>query len=102
MEMEGKTIILTTPQELSRVVVEALHSALTAPGFLMPSKKRLLSAKDIAAEFGIAKRTLEHWRAEGTGPAYTMVGGRIFYERAKMEAYIAAGRVRPADGSRRT
>ena len=29
---------------------------------------------------------------------YTTVGGRIYYERARMEAYIAAGRVRPVDG----
>jgi hypothetical protein len=54
-----ETIILTVPKKLSRVVAEALHSVLAAPGFLMPSKKRLLSAKGIREEFGIAGRTLE-------------------------------------------
>jgi hypothetical protein len=59
MEIEGKTIILTTPKELSRVVAEALHSVLATPGLLISSKKRLLSAKEIGEEFGIARRTLE-------------------------------------------
>jgi hypothetical protein len=59
MEIEGKTIILTTPKELNRVVVEAPHSVLAVPGFLMPSKKRLLSAKEIHGEFGISRCTLE-------------------------------------------
>ncbi|MDR3363274.1 MAG: hypothetical protein LBO64_10635, partial [Desulfovibrio sp.] len=81
MEIEGKTIILTTPKELSRVVVEALHSVLAAPGLLMPSKKRLLSAKEIGQEFGISRRTLESWRSQGIGPEYTIVGGRTMYNR---------------------
>jgi hypothetical protein len=59
MEMEGKTIIRTTPQELSRIVGEALHSVLAAPGFFMPAQKRLLSAKEIREEFAISRRTLE-------------------------------------------
>jgi predicted site-specific integrase-resolvase len=95
MEMEGKTIILTTPQELNRVVVEALHSVLTAPGFLMPPKKRLLSAKEIREEFGIARRTLESWRSQGIGPEYSIVGGRAMYERVAFEKFIAAGSVKP-------
>jgi hypothetical protein len=95
MEMEGKTIILTTPQELSRIVREALHSILSAPGFLMPSKRRLLSAKEILDEFGISRRTLEEWRRQGIGPEYSMVGGRAMYERAAFEKFIAAGSVKP-------
>jgi hypothetical protein len=59
MKMEGKTIILTTPQKLSQVVVEAPHSVLAASEFLMPSKKQRLSGKEIREEFGIARRTLE-------------------------------------------
>ena len=63
----------------------------------MPSKKRLLSAKDITEQFGIAKRTLEHWRKLGTGPEYTTVGGRVMYDRAGFEKFITAGWVRPMD-----
>ena len=63
----------------------------------MPSKKRLLSVKEIAEEFGIAKRTLEYWRQLGTGPEYTMVGGKVMYARIDFEKFVAEGRVRPAD-----
>jgi len=38
MEKKGQEIIVTTPDELHRVIVAALHSVLAAPGFLMPSK----------------------------------------------------------------
>jgi predicted site-specific integrase-resolvase len=95
MEIEGKTIILTTPKELSRVVVEALHSVLAAPGVLMPSKKLLLSAKEIQEEFSISRRTLEVWRSQGIGPEYTIVGGRAMYDRVAFEKFVAAGRVKP-------
>ena len=100
METEGQTIIVTTPKELTQIVATAMRSVLENPG-MPPAKrgKKLLSARDIEQEYGIAKRTLEHWRSEGTGPEYTTVGGRIYYERARMEDYIAAGRVRPVDCS---
>jgi len=97
MGNDGREIIVTTPDELHRVVVAALHSVMTAPDFVMPSKKRLLSAKDIAEQFGIAKRTLEHWRKIGTGPEYTTVGGRVLYDRVGFEKFIRSGWVRPMD-----
>ena len=97
MEMEGRTIILTTPQELSRIVSETLQSILAAPNFLAPSKRRFLTVKEIGNEFGIAKRTLEYWRKLGTGPEYTTIGGRVMYDRLAFEKYVADGTVRPAD-----
>lgn len=63
----------------------------------MPSKKRLLAAKDILEQYGIAKRTLEYWRKLGTGPEYTTVGGRVLYDRLSFEKFIATGWVRPTD-----
>ena len=97
MEKTGQGIIVITPDELHRLIVAALHSVLAAPDFLMPSKKRLLSAKDITEQFGIAKRTLEHWRKLGTGPEYTTVGGRVLYDRKSFEKFIRSGWVRPVD-----
>jgi hypothetical protein len=95
--MEDRPIILTTPNELTRVVVEAMRLVLESNEFFKYNGKRLLSGSEVAKEYGISKRTLEHWRAEGSGPEYTTVGGRIMYERDRLEKYIAAGRVRPAD-----
>jgi hypothetical protein len=95
--MEGNTIIVTTPDMLELVVTKTMRSALESSEFVQHHGKRLLSGSEVAKEYGIAKRTLEHWRNAGTGPEYTTVGGRVVYERARLEKYIAAGRVRPMD-----
>jgi hypothetical protein len=100
MEKKEQVVFVTTSEELNRVVVAAMHSVLEARGLSVKHEKKLLSARDIESEYGIAKRTLEHWRNGGTGPEYTTVGGRIMYERVRFDKYIAAGRVRPADVAR--
>jgi hypothetical protein len=93
--MEDRPITLTTPDDLERIVMKAMCSVLESHGFFKYNGKRLLSGREVEKEYGIAKRTLEHWRAEGSGPEYTTVGGRIMYERSRLEKFIAAGRVRP-------
>jgi hypothetical protein len=78
MGTEGQTVIVTTPDELSRVIVMALLSVMDTRRLVpAPRERKLLSARDMEQEYGIPKRTLEHWRAEGIGPEYTTVGGRI-------------------------
>jgi hypothetical protein len=94
--MEDQPIIVTTQAALARIVEEAMRSALKSPEIFEHGGKRLLSGKEVEKEYGIGKRTLEQWRAEGAGPEYSNVGGRIMYERSKLEKFIAAGRVRPA------
>jgi hypothetical protein len=94
--MEDQPIIVTTQAALARIVSEAVRSALELPAGGGQNVKRLLSVKEVEREFGIGRRTLEHWRAEGAGPEYTNIGGRIMYERSVLEKFVAAGRVRPA------
>lgn len=95
--MGAPPIIVTTPEELARIVVAAMRSILEEFRRVVPSEKaqgkKLLDAKDVEAEFGIGKRMLERWRAEGLGPQYTTVGRRIFYERSILEGFFANGRV---------
>jgi hypothetical protein len=98
--MENQPIIVTTQAALERIVTDAMHSALRSPDIFKHNGARLLSGKDVQKEYGISKRVLEYWRAEGSGPEYTTVGGRIMYERSILEKFIAAGRVRPAHMSR--
>jgi hypothetical protein len=98
--MEDRAIIVTSPGELAQIVTEAMRDALESPELLRQQGKRLLSGREVEKEYGIAKRTLEHWRNEGTGPEYTTVGGRVLYERTLLEKFIAAGRVRPIDRTR--
>lgn len=99
MEIEGRTIILSTPEELLPLITEAIRTAghektVDFPG--LPGKK-LLAPKDVEREFGIHQKTLAYWRTEGVGPAYTNFGRRVFYERAVLEEYIASGRVQTSE-----
>ena len=84
MEIEGRTIILSTPEELLPLITQAVRTAeqgKTADAPDLPGKK-LLAPKDVEREFG---------------PVYTNFGRRVFYERAVLEEYIASGRVQTSD-----
>ena len=35
-----------------------------------------------------SERTLERWRTEGTGPAFTKVGHRVFYRASSIASYL--------------
>lgn len=99
MEIESRTIILSTPEELLPLITEAVRAAghgKTADAPSLPGKK-LLAPKDIEREFGIHQKTLAYWRMEGVGPAYTTFGRRVFYERAVLEEYIESGRIQTSE-----
>ena len=99
MEIEGRTIILSTPEELLPLITQAVRTAeqgKTADAPDLPGKK-LLAPKDVEREFGIHQKTLAYWHMEGVGPVYTNFGRRVFYERAVLEEYIASGRVQTSD-----
>ena len=102
MKVEGNTIIISSPDELFSLITEAVRAARCehaedASGSL---RKKLLAPKDVEREFGIHQKTLAYWRQEGVGPAYTNCGRRVFYERAALEEYIAAGRIQTSDSIR--
>ncbi|GAB7511641.1 hypothetical protein [Bilophila wadsworthia] len=99
MEIEGRTIILSTPEELLPLITQAVRTAeqgKTADAPDLPGKK-LLAPKDVEREFGIHQKTLAYWHMEGVGPVYTNFGRRVFYERAVLEEYIASGRVQTSE-----
>lgn len=85
-------VIVTTPDELQRLVVDAVSTVAQTIVPPIPRKK-LLSSKDVEKEYGIKERLLENWRCQGVGPTYTNVGRSVYYERDLLEQYIASGRV---------
>ena len=101
MEIEGR-IIISTPEELLPLITEAVRLAGYVPTRNTPedTTKKLLAPKDVEREFGIHQKTLAYWRLEGIGPAYTNFGRRVFYERAVLEEYIAAGRINTSNSGR--
>jgi hypothetical protein len=61
----------------------------------------LFTAKESAAYRRCSVRKLDRERAEGRGPAYVRIDGRIFYRRSDVDRFIAAhvrgGEVRVPD-----
>lgn len=104
MEVEGRTIIISNPEELLSLITEAIRAIKTEKTVVEYDvgslSKKLLTPKDIEKEFGIRQKTLAYWRMEGVGPAYTNFGRRVFYERAVLEEYIASGRVQTSESIR--
>ena len=73
METDGRTIIISTPEELLPLITEAVRLA----GYEnvrdtsdCPNQK-LLAPKDVEREFGIRQKTLAYWRQECIG-AFSM------------------------------
>ena len=101
METDGRTIIISTPEELFPLITEAVR--LAGYGYENTrntsdrSNQKLLAPKDGVREFGIRQKTLAYWRQEGIGPAYTSFGRRVFYERTVLEEYIASGRIQTSE-----
>jgi hypothetical protein len=47
-----------------------------------------LSRKDAAAYLGRAEKTLAMWETEGKGPRSVLVGGRRFYFKDTLDAFV--------------
>ena len=96
MLTEKHTVIVTTPEELLPLLMEAVRTVEEErkADDVSPQGKRLLSPKDIEHEFGIHRKMLAEWRSEGIGPAYTTFGRRILYERAVVENSIISKRIK--------
>jgi hypothetical protein len=50
----------------------------------------LLTPRECAAYRRCSGRKLDRERADGRGPAYVRIDGRIFYRRADLDCFIAA------------
>jgi hypothetical protein len=48
-----------------------------------------LSRADAARYLGVTPKTLSMWQLEGKGPPSVKVGGRVFYYRSALDAFIA-------------
>jgi hypothetical protein len=56
----------------------------------IPSK--ILTAKEAADFLRLSPDTLAKKRVEGAGPAFVKIFGRVMYEQAELDAFIAKGR----------
>ena len=95
MEKEGRTVIISTPEELFPLITEAVRAARSENTADSGSRsdKKLLTPRDIEKEFGLHPKMLAYWRLEGIGPTYITFGRRVFYERPVFEDFVQSGRI---------
>ncbi len=88
-----QTVIVTTQEDLVRIISRAVRSVVPE---IQKGRAEVLRPDEVEIEYpGIfSARTLERWRKNGHGPAYSFVGKKIVYRRDDLEQFIAAGRVR--------
>jgi predicted DNA-binding transcriptional regulator AlpA len=65
-----------------------------------PSIERL-KGPDAARYLGLSISLLEKMRLQGRGPRYLKLGGRVFYRRADLDAYLDAAVVETTDSRAR-
>lgn len=82
-------IVVMTPEQLQELIRETVDKAVAAKVPSGNAPRKLLTGEQVEEEYGLLKRNLEVWRAEGTGPRYSKIGKRVFYERSVLDAFIA-------------
>lgn len=56
-----------------------------------PMAEALMKEQAVAAQLGIALRTLQNWRIYGDGPPFLKLrGGAVRYDPKKVQAWLAA------------
>ena len=53
------------------------------------------TTEQAAAHLALKPKTLHNWRAQGRGPAFVKLGGRVLYPIRDLEAFVAANRHEP-------
>lgn len=59
------------------------------------TRPRLFSRKELAALTGLSTAYFEKHREDGKAPPITRLGGRVFYDQADVDAWLAANRQKP-------
>lgn len=57
------------------------------------SHKMMFTTTDLAERWRMKPKTLENWRADGKGPAFRKLGGRVLYHIEDIVEYERAARV---------
>ena len=53
------------------------HSSIPTP--LAPAERRFLSEGELANRWGLSPKTLQRWRAQGTGPLFAKFSKKVSY-----------------------
>ena len=54
----------------------------------MSIKDNLLTRKQAAEYLGFVHQTLAKWASQGGGPKYLLIGGRAYYRKSDLDAWV--------------
>lgn len=79
------------------------QAASTSPIIAIAQDESTLPALNVstaaaARMLGVAKHTLENWRADGKGPRYVKLGSRVLYPVDELRAFTQSRTCDPATG----
>lgn len=81
-----RTVAEAVREELAPMIREAIEAALANHGAAQGDGEYLSTAQ-AAERLGLARATLEGWRALGKGPRYRKLGRRVVYARADLDVW---------------
>lgn len=88
-------VILITPNELEALVRQAVKAELiTLQSQQSPS---IMSVSDAASYLNLDKSTLDRYRIEKRGPAYSKIGSRVIYRKSDLDAWLEQCKIRTLD-----
>lgn len=58
------------------------------PSLVLEGVPQIYSTKEAARLLGISHRTLEEWRARGTGPRFFMIGSLVRYRLVALNQFV--------------
>jgi hypothetical protein len=76
----------------SEVQMSAEHSPERGTPAAVSKQRRLFDPEEASDYLRVARQTLARWRCYGLGPRFVRIGGRIFYDPADLDAFIAANK----------
>src|ERR1017187_10980771 len=91
IESAVKAVIAVLADEISaRVIAHLRDQGTAAPGEASNSAApAYLDEISTSKRYAISRRTLQHWRACGRGPAYRKAGRRVLYRVTEVEQFLA-------------
>ncbi len=87
--LSDKPATNTTPPTIGNA-----EAAAAADDEIIIGGRRLIGERRVAKTLGCSLRTLQRRRKKGKGPAFTMIGRKVFYEFNDLQEWIDRGKIR--------
>jgi excisionase family DNA binding protein len=77
-------------------MISEFLTVTSAPVKIQTPEDDWLTVREAAELLKLKYTSLYRWIRLGEGPVFHRIGGRVFYRRSAIEAFVAAGEMKPA------